>query len=112
MAVPHPAAGLGVLIDALTNNPMAIYEMGPGAAAIEYFVINWMLGETGKTPLAFVANACSTAVGIYDHIRPLGEFCRERGIWLHVDSAHGAAALLLPARRHLLDGVELADSLT
>jgi L-2,4-diaminobutyrate decarboxylase len=218
VAVPHHAAALGALIDGLTNNPMAIYEMGPGAAAIEYFVINWMLGRVGwtpsplepgrqaegafgggvlthggslanltaliaaraavrpdawgegcpddlavmaplnnhysieravgilglgtrhiypvptdargaiepgalpqtlarlradgKTPLALVANACSTAVGVYDPLRPIGEFCREEGIWLHVDGAHGAAALLSPAHRHRMDGVELASSLT
>ena len=218
VAVPHHAAALGALIDGLTNNPMAIYEMGPGAAAIEYFVINWMLDKIGwtpsplppgeqaegtygggvlthggslanltaliaarsalrpdvwrdgyqgdlaviapgnnhysieravgilglgtrniyrvdtdargamdpgalpqtlarirsdgKTPLALVANACSTAVGVYDPLRPIGEFCRNEGIWLHVDGAHGAAALLSPDYRHLLDGVELASSLT
>lgn len=50
VAVPHYSAGLGALIDGLTNNPMAIYEMGPGAAAIEYFVINWMLAKVGWTP--------------------------------------------------------------
>jgi hypothetical protein len=50
VAVPHHAAALGALIDGLTNNPMAIYEMGPGAAAIEYFVVNWMLEKVGWTP--------------------------------------------------------------
>ena len=34
----------------LTHNPMAIYERGPGAAAIEYFVVNWMLEKVGWTP--------------------------------------------------------------
>ncbi|MFO1419418.1 MAG: hypothetical protein U1F59_00355 [Candidatus Competibacteraceae bacterium] len=50
VAVPHHAAALGALVDGLTNNPMAIYEMGPGAAAIEYFVVNWMLEKVGWTP--------------------------------------------------------------
>jgi len=66
----------------------------------------------GKTPMALVANACSTAVGIYDPLRPIGEFCQENGIWLHVDGAHGAAALLSPGHRHSMDGVELASSVT
>ncbi|MDS4059871.1 MAG: pyridoxal-dependent decarboxylase [Candidatus Contendobacter sp.] len=70
------------------------------------------LRADGKTPLALVANACSTAVGVYDRLRPLGEFCRDRDLWFHVDGAHGAAALLSPAYRHRLDGVELASSLT
>ena len=66
----------------------------------------------GRTPLALIANACSTAVGVYDPLRPIGEFCREHGIWFHVDGAHGAGALLSPEYRHRLDGVEQADSLT
>jgi len=68
--------------------------------------------EDGRVPLALVANACSTAVGVYDPLRAIGEFCREEGVWLHVDGAHGAAALLAADYRHRLDGVELADSLT
>ncbi|HSB71393.1 MAG TPA: hypothetical protein VLH58_09785 [Candidatus Methylomirabilis sp.] len=40
VSVPHLAGALGTFIDGFTNNPMAIYEMGPGAASIEYFIIN------------------------------------------------------------------------
>jgi L-2,4-diaminobutyrate decarboxylase len=46
----HPSGALGALIDAFTNNPMAIYEMGPAAASIEFFMINWMLHHVGFQP--------------------------------------------------------------
>jgi L-2,4-diaminobutyrate decarboxylase len=59
-----------------------------------------------------VANACNTPVGVYDPLRPIGEFCRAHGIWLHIDGAHGASALVSPTHRRLLDGIDLADSLT
>lgn len=65
----------------------------------------------GLLPMALVANACSTALGLYDPLRDIAAVCRDRGVWLHVDGAHGAAALVSPRLRHLLDGVELADSL-
>jgi L-2,4-diaminobutyrate decarboxylase len=58
-----------------------------------------------------VANACSTALGLYDPLREIGQACREHGVWFHVDGAHGASALLSRTHRALLDGVELADSL-
>ena len=67
--------------------------------------------QAGREPLAVVANGCATATGIYDPIEELAAFCREEGIWLHVDGAHGASALLHPATRPLLQGVEQADSL-
>lgn len=217
VAASHYAGALANLVDGFTNNPMAIYEMGPGAAAIEYFMINWLLGkagwkaaaadphksmdedcgagvlthggslanttaliaarsrlvpdvwqrgnppdlallapaeshysigraagilgigsdslyalavdnqgviipdrlpqalqrlrENGKRPLALVANACSTALGLYDPLQEIGRFCREENIWFHVDGAHGASALVSEKYRHLLQGVELADSL-
>ena len=47
VATPHPLAGVGGLINGLTNNPMGIYEMGPAAATMERVVINWMLDKVG-----------------------------------------------------------------
>ncbi|MBN8910812.1 MAG: hypothetical protein J0H65_01900, partial [Rhizobiales bacterium] len=47
VCVPVPHAALAALIDGFTGNPMAIYEMGPPAAAIEYAVLNWMMTKVG-----------------------------------------------------------------
>jgi len=49
VAVPHPAAALAMLVEGCTNNPMAIYEMGPAAAAIEAFLIDWLNSKVGWT---------------------------------------------------------------
>jgi L-2,4-diaminobutyrate decarboxylase len=68
------------------------------------------LRDDGKRAMALVANACNTPVGVYDPLRRIGEFCRANRIWFHVDGAHGASALLSARYRHLLDGIELADS--
>ena len=64
----------------------------------------------GLRPIALVAAACATSTGLHDDLESTGRFCRERGIWFHVDAAHGASALLSPAHRELLRGVEQADS--
>lgn len=47
VAPSHPAGGLGSFIDGVTNNAMAIYEMGPAASSIEYFMLNWLLAKVG-----------------------------------------------------------------
>jgi L-2,4-diaminobutyrate decarboxylase len=65
---------------------------------------------SGRRPMALAAVACATSTGLHDDLRAIGAFCAEHGIWLHVDAAHGASALLSDRHRHLLDGVELADS--
>ena len=64
----------------------------------------------GRRPMALVAAACATSTGLHDDLEAVGGFCREHGIWFHADAAHGGPALLSPAHRHLLDGIETADS--
>jgi L-2,4-diaminobutyrate decarboxylase len=66
--------------------------------------------QAGLRPMALVAAAGATSTGLHDDLEAIGAFCRERGIWFHVDAAHGASALLSPAHRHLLRGIEHADS--
>jgi L-2,4-diaminobutyrate decarboxylase len=66
----------------------------------------------GREVLAVVANAGATANGAIDPLREIGEFCWNEGLWLHVDGAHAASALVSPKYRSRLDGVELADSVT
>jgi L-2,4-diaminobutyrate decarboxylase len=65
---------------------------------------------SGRRPMALVAAACATSTGLHDDLEAIGSFCREHDIWFHVDAAHGAPALLSPAHRHLLRGIEHADS--
>lgn len=52
------------------------------------------LSQDGKRVMAVVATAGSTATGSFDDLEAIGAICGERDIWLHVDAAHGASALL------------------
>lgn len=207
VAVPDSPASLADLVHGVINNPMAIYEMGPSAVAVELVVIDWMLDkvgwaqpkgsgvlthggslanltallaaraqadpeawdsgtsgelvilappsshysvrraasilgignnnvipvevdanevilpsrlpttvrqarDNGRQVMALVANACATSTGLHDPLDELGSFCREEGLWLHVDGAHGASALVSEKERTPFNGVEKADSLT
>jgi L-2,4-diaminobutyrate decarboxylase len=64
----------------------------------------------GFQVVAVVASACSTAAGVFDPLDEIAAFCRTHDLWLHVDGAHGAAAALSRRYRHLVDGIEQADS--
>jgi L-2,4-diaminobutyrate decarboxylase len=65
---------------------------------------------SGRKPIAVVANACSTATGSYDPLEEIAEFCEKYSLWLHVDGAHGASALISRKYRSLLKGIAHADS--
>jgi L-2,4-diaminobutyrate decarboxylase len=205
VAVPHIGSAFAEMIHGIANQPMSIYEMGPAAACMEQFVINWMLDKVGwseegggvlthggslanitallsarakaapeawrtGTPdnlivlapenahysisravsilglgsdsiveiptsadeviipgelqriyleqiqqgrkiMAVVANGCATSTGYFDPLREIGMFCREHDLWFHVDSPHGATALLSEKYIDCMDGIELADSM-
>jgi aromatic-L-amino-acid/L-tryptophan decarboxylase len=64
----------------------------------------------GRVPTCVVASMGTTGVGAVDPLRPIGEICREFGVFFHVDAAWGGSALILPEERWMADGVELADS--
>ena len=62
-------------------------------------------------PLIVNLQAGNVNTGSFDPIRAAVERVRRRdGAWVHVDGAFGLWAAASPAYRHLLDGVELADS--
>ena len=70
------------------------------------------LTDQGTKVMAVVANACATGTGLHDPLDELGQVCRENDIWLHVDGAHGASALISKKERRQLQGIELANSMT
>ncbi|MEU6478922.1 aspartate aminotransferase family protein [Streptomyces sp. NPDC047017] len=63
-------------------------------------------------PMAVVATAGTTDFGSIDPLPEAAELCDHYGAWLHVDAAYGCGLLVSPTRRHLLDGIERADSVT
>jgi glutamate/tyrosine decarboxylase-like PLP-dependent enzyme len=66
----------------------------------------------GVAPVMVVGTAGTTAAGALDPLPELARFCRSEGLWFHVDAAWGGAAVLSPALRGHLAGIEAADSIT
>lgn len=67
---------------------------------------------SGKVPFLIVGNAGTTNTGSVDPFVKLAVIAKEQNMWLHADGAYGASALLCRPRRHVLQGMELCDSVS
>lgn len=61
-------------------------------------------------PAIICAQAGNVNTGAVDPLADICEHANEAGAWVHVDGAFGLWAAVAPSLRHLVSGVELADS--
>jgi aromatic-L-amino-acid decarboxylase len=66
--------------------------------------------KDGWTPCFVCATVGTTSSNAIDPVGEIGRICRDRHLWLHVDSAMSGPAALCPEFRFINDGVEFADS--
>src|SRR3954467_15104658 len=67
-------------------------------------------GERGPTIVCAQAGEVNT--GAFDPLPEIADLCETAGAWLHVDGAFGIWAAVSPRLRHLVAGLERADSWT
>ncbi len=98
----------------------AVRLLGLGAANVEYLAT----GSDGQLPPDALADALAKNklpaivllqagdinMGAYDRFADLIPIARRHAAWVHVDGAFGLWAAASPRFRHLVEGVELADS--
>jgi aromatic-L-amino-acid decarboxylase len=103
----------------------AVELLGLGSDALRLVPVNddfqidlEALGETiaqdrkaGHKPFCVVGAAGTTNTGAIDNLNELADICRQEALWLHVDGAFGAWTALAPGAKHLVAGMERADSL-
>ena len=70
------------------------------------------LRQDNLRPLAVVGIAGTTETGHVDPLEELADFAEDIGCHFHVDAAWGGPTLFSEQHRHLLKGIERADSVT
>ncbi|WP_341855645.1 pyridoxal-dependent decarboxylase [Brachybacterium sp. GPGPB12] len=108
-SVTRSARSLGLSEDAVVAVPADAAGRMDATAARETLSI---LEAAGELAMAIVATAGTTDRGLIDPLPEIADAARDHRAWLHVDAAYGGGLLLSRTRRHLLDGIEHADSVT
>src|SRR5580704_6201362 len=106
-AVTRSAGILGLGMNRVMKIPSENHRMSIAALRTALDTV----AREARTVLAIVATAGSTPTGSFDDLEAIGELAAERGIWLHVDAAHGGSALVSTQHRHRLDGIAQANSI-
>lgn len=106
-AVSRAVGAMGLGLRNMMTVPSRDWRMDPAALADTLDQMRTL----GRSVMAVVATAGSTATGSFDDLETIGQLCEERGIWLHVDGAHGASALLSERHRHRVRGLARARSI-
>ena len=78
--------------------------------AMDVADLSRVLDDGPAGPVIVCLQAGNVNTGAIDPLRAACETAHGHGAWLHVDGAFGLWAAASPGLRHLVDGVELADS--
>jgi glutamate/tyrosine decarboxylase-like PLP-dependent enzyme len=85
----------------LTRDAAGRLDVAALAAALE---------ELGGKPAIVIATAGDVNTGDFDPLADVAELAGAHGAWMHVDGAFGLFAAASPQTRHLVRGIEAADS--
>ncbi|XP_075413644.1 aromatic-L-amino-acid decarboxylase isoform X5 [Tenrec ecaudatus] len=99
------------------------WAASPACTELETVMMDW-LGKMLELPEAFLAESGGEGGGViqvvatlgttpccsFDNLLEVGPICTEANVWLHIDAAYAGSAFICPEFRHLLNGVEFADS--
>jgi glutamate/tyrosine decarboxylase-like PLP-dependent enzyme len=82
------------------------------AGHLDLHAMDAALREMDGKPAVIIANAGDVNTGNFDPLAEIVTLARKHRAWVHVDGAFGLFAAVSPETRHLVEGIELVDSVT
>ncbi len=106
----HSSVPKGLSMLGLGRRSLVPVPTLPGREAVDLLALGHALREAGG-PCVVVANAGTVNTADFDDLRAIAALRERYSFWLHVDAAFGAFAALSPDHAHLVDALDLADSI-
>jgi glutamate/tyrosine decarboxylase-like PLP-dependent enzyme len=109
----HSSIQKAIELLGLGHKSLHLVDVGPNLA-IRTDVLKKAIRDDrtrGFLPICVIGCAGTVNTGATDPLDELADICRDQNLWFHVDGAFGALAALSPEIRHIVSGMERADSL-
>jgi aromatic-L-amino-acid/L-tryptophan decarboxylase len=109
----HSSVDKAVLLAGFGRDNLRLVDVDPATYAMRPEALAAAMAAdvaAGRRPAAVVAAVGTTGTTAMDPVAEIVRIAKEYDAWVHVDAAMAGSALLLPEHRHLVDGVEGADS--
>jgi glutamate/tyrosine decarboxylase-like PLP-dependent enzyme len=107
---PHASAIKALAMVGLGRRSLSRVAQLPDREALDVSALRAALVEVGR-PAIVLASAGTVDTVDFDDLQAIAALRRELPFWLHVDAAFGGFAACSPDHRHLVAGLELADSI-
>ncbi|HVI45605.1 MAG TPA: pyridoxal-dependent decarboxylase [Chitinophaga sp.] len=110
--VPHSSVTKSMSMLGLGRNNVIRLPALPDRESVDMDAFKAYLETHKGEPFIFVASAGTVNTVDFDDIAAIAALKKEYNFWLHVDAAFGGFAACSEEHKHLLNGWELADSIT
>lgn len=112
-AETHSSLAKAVRVAGLGARSLRVVDPSPCSLTMSPSALATAMADdvaAGLRPVLVCPTIGTTGTGAIDPVREVATIAADHGAWVHVDAAWAGVAALCPEHRHLLDGVELADS--
>jgi len=112
-ALPHSSAIKSLAMLGIgSNNIQKVKTLNGNKEAMDIEDLKKQIAYLKNEPFILIASAGTVNTVDFDDFQEIAELKSKHNFWLHIDGAFGAFAACSPSHRHLLEGWEVADSIT
>jgi len=108
---PHSSTIKASSMLGMGRNSIQRIKTLPGREAIDITELEKTLQRANKAVI-IIANAGTVNTGDFDDLEVIGKLKSKYNFWLHVDAAFGGFAAISEKYKHLVNGINFADSIT
>ncbi|XP_030652515.1 aromatic-L-amino-acid decarboxylase isoform X19 [Nomascus leucogenys] len=109
--MPGGSASEATLVALLAARTKVIHRLQAASPELtQAAIMEKLVAYSSDQAIQVVATLGTTTCCSFDNLLEVGPICNKEDMWLHVDAAYAGSAFICPEFRHLLNGVEFADS--